>query len=496
MEAGQRAHLLKRVAILGAGVSGLACAHRLWEIQKQRRGGVTPPLPPFEILLFEASDKPGGNIQTEFRDGFLLERGPDSFISDKPWALDLCRRLNLESELINTESENRRVFICRGGVTPPLLTPVPEGFYMIAPTKIWSFLATPLFSLPAKFRMAMELWTPKGSPDLDESVGSFIRRRFGREALERVGQPMIAGVYSGDPERLSMRSTMPHFIEMENSHGSVIRALRAASKKQAAIRSASGPRYSLFLSFKKGMATLVSALEKKLPEGTLKICSRAESLEYDAELSKWRIYFTDGKVEIVDALCSTLPASATSRLLKASAPAFSKKLDQMRYESVATVNLAYSDEALQNLPKGFGFVVPASERRSLMACSFSSQKFKSRAPRGHQLLRAFAGGAFGKEFFEKSDEDLKNAVSTDLKNILGIRQEPLFYSVSRHPSGMPQYSVGHSRWIQSIEEVLADKKGLFLTGSSYRGSGIADCVHEAEIQAQKLERFLTVDIGR
>ncbi len=476
---------MKRVAILGAGISGLACAHRLAELQKQHQN-------PAQILLFEASDRSGGNIQTESRDGFLLERGPDSFISDKPWALDLCRRLNLEPEILETETQNRKVFVLKKG----RLFPVPEGFYMIAPTNIRSFLMTPLFSLSAKCRMMAEPWIAKGSVGLDESVGHFIRRRFGQEALECVGQPMIAGVYSGDPEKLSLRSTMPRFMDMEHSHGSVIRALRAQSKKQDALRSASGPRYSLFLSFKNGMVSLVSALEKKLPPDTLKGSARVESVEYDAELSKWKICFAGGRAELVDALCSTLSASATGRLFKESDAAFSKELSRMNYESVATLNLAYPEKALPRMLKGFGFVVPALERRSVMACSFSSQKFKGRAPQGHQLLRVFAGGAFGKEFFKKSDADLKSSVIEDLKNILGIQGEPLFCSVSRYPDGMPQYEVGHSQWVEGIEAALTGKKGLFLTGSSYRGSGIADCIHEAEIQAQKLDYFLAVDMGR
>ena len=431
----------------------------------------------------------GGVVETEKRDGFILEKGPDAFISEKAGCVELCRRLGIENEIIGTKNENRKSFVARG----QRLIPVPEGFYLIAPTRIGSFLASPLLSLPGKFRAMLEPFIPKRVGESDESIGSFIRRRFGHETLEKVGQAMLAGIYTGDPDFLSLSATMPRFRQLEKEYGSVIRGLMAAAKeKNGALGAASGPRYSLFLSFKEGMQTLTDEIAKKLPAGSLKLNAEINQMTYDPSTKKWRLVMKNGPVEWVDAVCVTSPAKGAAALLGQTAHGLSEKLAAISYESVATVNFAYRRADIAHPLDGFGFVVPKTEKRAIIACSFSSQKFDGRAPKGFVLLRAFVGGAFGREYFEREDEDLKDTVESELKEFLGITGKPFFALLGRYPASMVQYGVGHETLVKEIRDELKKWPGLFLTGAAYRGVGIPDCITDAEAQAEAIGSFASL----
>lgn len=469
---------MKRIAIIGAGISGLTCALRLEELRKQNNTDL-------EIFLYESASRAGGTIETEIRDGFTLEKGPDSFISEKPWVLDLCNKLRINSEILDTQNENRKVLIVKNGK----LIALPEGFYLIAPTHLPALAATPLFSALGKIRMASEIFIPKRPSDTDESIASFIRRRFGKEALERVGQPMIAGIHSGDPERLSLLAAMPKFVELERQHGSVIRGLIKNRKNDKAMRKVSGPRYGLFLSFKNGMETLTRSICKKLPEETLHLNCRIKIEGRDA-LRKWVLSDQDGQTQAFDAICLSVSAKQAAALLRNVDSAFADQLDRLYFESVATLNLAYKRTQISHKLDSFGFVVPAIEKKSLMACTFASQKYRNRSPEGYVLLRAFVGGAFGKEFLQMEDKDLKEAVTHDLKTLLGISGEPSLHCMARHTNALPQYTVNHKLWLSEIEERAKKHPDLYLTGASYRGTGITNCVKDAELEADKMYKDL------
>lgn len=465
---------MKRVAIIGAGISGLDCALRLEELRRQKDADL-------EVTLYESASRTGGTIETEIRDGFVLEKGPDSFISEKPWVLDLCEKLRINAEVLDTQKENRKVFVVKKG----RLIALPEGFYLIAPTHLPSLISTPLFSTLGKIRMASEIFIRKRSSDADESISSFIRRRFGKEALERVGQPMIAGIHSGDPDRLSLLASMPKFVELERRYGSVIRGLMKNRRNDPAMRKVNGPRYGLFLSFNRGMETLVRSISKKLPKETLRLNCRVQ-IEGRDSLGKWVLLDQDGRRQFFDTVCLSVGARQAAALLRDFDLSFSDKLGSLHFESVATLNLAYKRIQVSHALDGFGLVVPSIEKKSLTACTFSSQKYANRAPEGYVLLRAFIGGAFGKKFLQMDDEDLKKAVTNDLKKLLGIIGEPHLSCLARYSNSLPQYAVHHKQWVSQIEEGAKRHPGLYLTGASYRGSGITNCVKDAELEADKI----------
>ena len=468
---------MKRIAIIGAGISGLTCALRLEELRKQHRADM-------EVSVYEAAPRAGGAIETETRDGFTLEKGPDSFISEKPSVLDLCQRLGIDSEVLDTQENNRKAFVIKNGRPIRL----PDGFYLIAPTRLASLAFSPLFSPLGKIRIASEFFIPRKKTDTDESIASFVRRRFGQEALERVGQPMIAGVYSGDPEQLSLSSTMPKFRDLESRHGSVIRGLLRNAKEHHLTKKVSGPRYGLFLSFTGGMETLVSACVTRLPKENIHLGSRIKIRSGDMP-GKWVVTDLQGREKSFDAICLSVSAKGASAILKDVDPSIAGKLGELHYESVATLNIAYKRTQIAHALDSFGLVVPVVEKRSLMACTFTSQKYKGRAPEGTVLLRAFVGGAFGKKFFDMDDAELQKHVSLDLKEFLGISGEPLFCSLSRYPGSLPQYSVGHTEWVAGVDHALQGHAGIFLTGASYRGTGISSCVLDAERQAEAIRRY-------
>ncbi len=462
----------KRIVIIGGGISGLAAAYYLQE-QDKTSGAL-------EIQVLEAGNHWGGIIQTEKREGFTLEAGPDAFISEKPLGYELCKQLGLASEIIGTNDLNRNSFIYKNGK----LNTIPRGFYLIAPTSAFSLLSFPVLSWGAKLRMACEPWIqPRREPG-DESVADFVRRRFGREAFEAIGQPMIAGIYTADPEKLSVEAALPKFKEMESRYGSLTKALRA---KKSETHQASGPRYSLFLSLKDGMQTLIEALLQKLDHVSLRTNAAVSRLEYG---QKWKVFLRNGENFEADAVCLTTPAFTAADLLRPSFPGLAEDLENIPYESVATVNLAYRREDIRHPLNGFGFVVPHIEGKKIMACSFSSVKFPSRAPAGHVLLRAFLGGALQRDLVEKSEADLAQIAADELKEILGIKNPPLFTVAKKWQNAMPQYHLGHLDRVKSIEEKLRNQPGLYLTGNAYRGVGIPDCIFHAEQTAGEMYEFV------
>jgi oxygen-dependent protoporphyrinogen oxidase len=463
---------MKRIVIIGGGISGLAAAHHLLELSQ------TDQLP-FRLTLLEASSRLGGTIETVRHDGFLIERGPDSFISEKPEALALAKRIGLESQLIQTNEQHRRSFIVRDG----RLRPVPEGFQLLAPSRIWPFLTSDIFSLAGKARMAADLFLPRriANGSNDESLASFVRRRLGREALERMAQPMVGGIYTANPETLSLRATLPRFLEMERQHRSLILAMLRQGQKQRS--GTSGARYSLFLSFDRGLGTLVDGLEKRLRDCDCRLNTRVKRLKREG--SSWIISTDRGEEIPADAVCLALPSHVAGSLLRDTNAELARRFNEIKYASTATINFGYQRAAIRHSLDGFGFVVPFVEKRSLIACTFSSVKFSGRAPEGQVLLRAFAGGALQPEIFELGETQMLTRVEADLRELLGITEAPLFTDVAKWERAMPQYEVGHLERVQEIEDRLPT--GITLAGNAYRGAGIPDCVKSGEMAAEAIK---------
>ena len=469
---------VKRIAVVGGGIAGLAAAHRVTEIAREKNSAL-------EILLFEARERVGGAIATERVDGFVVEAGPDSFISAKPWALALCERLGLREHLISTNPSRQTVLVVRNGRAVPL----PEGFLLIAPTRFFPFMTTPLFSLGGKLRMAAEYFMPRGGANEDESLASFVTRRFGREALDRVVQPLIGGIYAADPEKLSLAATMPRFLEMEQARGSVIKGMLREKRQSPAQRAESGARWSLFLSLAGGMQELVDAIAARLPEGCVRTHTRVTDVSWDAASQTWTIVADGGAVDVGGVIMAA-PAYAAGGLIRRVAPEIARELDGIPYTSTATVSLAYRQADIPRELGGFGMIVPAIEKRKILACTFSSVKYAGRAPAGSVLLRAFTGGALQPEFFDQDDASMEKNARSELSELLGIAAEPVFTRVHRHPRAMPQYPVGHLASMRRIEQELEKLPSLRLAGNAYYGVGIADCVHSGEKAAEAVAKAL------
>ena len=461
----------KHAIVIGGGITGLATCYRLQHEAAARDI-------PLDITLLEASGRVGGVVETEHRDGFLIEHGPDAFISTKPAAKALCEELGIADQFIGTNPKVRRSFVIRNGT----LHPVPEGFYMMAPGSFKPFLKTPLFSWRGKLRMALDLFIPRRERDTDEAVARFVRRRLGTEAFTRMAQPMIGGIYTSDAENLSLQATFPRFLEMEKAHGSIIKALRA-QKKQAAqtSRDTSGPRYSLFLSFKSGMQTLIDTLTQAVSD-SIRLDAKVEHIQQTSDGNRWHVSLANGEVLNAELLCIALPAPQAAALIENVSSPLTTKLNTIPYASSATVNLAFHREDIIHALDGMGFVVPATENLSLIGCSFSSVKFENRAPADHVLLRAFVGEPTSK----KSETELIELCQADLTPLLGLKNAPQFAMVSKHSQAMAQYQVGHQDVVRSIEQFTDELRGLALAGNGYHGVGIPDCIRSGEAAALTL----------
>ncbi|MBI4483047.1 MAG: protoporphyrinogen oxidase [Acidobacteria bacterium] len=458
------------VLIAGGGISGLATAYFLEEHLRE-------PGAHCHIRLLESSPRLGGILRTDWVDGFVVEAGPDSFLSQKPWGVELCRKLGLEDSLQDSNDRQRKTFIVRRG----RLVEFPAGFVLFAPSRLSPLVRSQLLSWPAKCRALCEPWISACATVQDESIGAFVRRRFGSEFVRYVAQPLIAGVYGGDVERLSLRSTFPQFQELEQEWGSVVRGLRRAA---GAI-----PQRSLFVTLRSGMGEMASALREQLRQTEVQTgrplirLRRASSGHYRAEVQ-------DEPAWEAQAVVLAIPSHAAARILEGVDEGLSRSLGEIPYASSATISLAYRPGDIGHPLNGFGFLAPQVERCRLLACTWTHVKFPGRAPRDHALLRAFVGGSQQEELLEVDDDTLILLVREELKTLLGIRADPLFARVYRWDKAMPQYVLGHEERLRRLEEKLESHPGLFLTGNAYRGVGIPDCIREAQETARRTVDFL------
>ena len=487
-----------KVVVVGGGIAGLSAAHRLTESGH----------PGLEVTLLERSDRFGGTIRTVERDGCLVELGPDSFLTSKPWLSDLAGRLGVADRIIPTARTHRRSHVVHRGK----LHPLPDGFLMMAPTRLWPMVGTSLFSWKGKARCALDLVLPRGTGTGDESLGAFVRRRFGGEVLERVVQPLIGGIYAGDPDTLSLKATIPRFFEMEQRHRSVIKAMvaqrRAAAKKQRGASAGSGDsagsdgpagsrdsagsgglagsgaRYGELASFDRGMETIVQALLRRLSSDAMH--TQAEVTRLTRDESRWNLSCGDGRHFNADGVILAVPSRHAAELLHGTDTDLYEELAAIPHASSAVMNLAYRRSDVPHPLDCFGFVVPAVEGREIIACTFSSVKFPNRAPEGLVLLRVFLGGMLQQELLRSDDEILLRIVRGELRDLMGIENEPLHTELARYPDAMPQYLVGHGRRVERIGSLLGRHPGLALAGNAYGGVGLPDCVRSGEQAAERV----------
>lgn len=473
-----------RVAIVGGGITGLAAAHRLINCS-----------PSVQVTVFEASLRLGGIIRTESAEGFLMELGPDSFITNKPVALQICEELGFSDRLIPTDARFRRSLVLRRGKP----CPVPDGFMLMAPSKVWSILTTPVLSLKGRLRLLAEALIPRKKVPGDESLASFVRRRFGTEALERLVQPLVGGIYTSDPEKLSLLATMPRFSDMEQQFGSVIRGTLAGAGDPASdgkVTSGSGARYGLFVTAAAGLSDLIRSLESSLKASgrvNFQLGVRIQQIRQLPINAGILVSPENGTTAPFDAVVMTLPTHAVSRLLPDDEYRdLCVLLNQIEYASSAIVVSGHRLSDFQHPMDAFGLVVPAIERRKILAVSMSSRKFLNRAPEGQLLLRTFVGGAMQPELLLLDDEQLITIVNDELRQIFGMSDEPMFSEVMRYHHAMPQYHVGHLQRVQAIESALRPFPRLKLAGSAYHGVGIPDSIASGRTAADQLLATLSL----
>jgi oxygen-dependent protoporphyrinogen oxidase len=451
------------VAIVGGGIAGLSAAHALHE--RGRR-----------FVLFEASPRLGGVIRTERAEGFLIEGGPDSLFVQKPDGLALVRALGLEGRLVPTNPTKRTVYVLHDR----RLHPLPEGMMLTVPTRILPVLRSPLFSWPAKARMGLDLVLPRRREGGDESIASFVRRRFGHEVLERVAEPLLAGIHAGDPETLSLRATFPRLADLEERYGSLVRGLRAAPKAP--------PSASPFVSLQDGLGELAEALVSRLPKEALRPGRAVKALGRTD--GAFTLALEGGWTSEASSVILALPAHAAAPLAASLSPEASASLSEIRFASTVVLVLGYRREDVAHPLDGYGVIVPRAAGLRTSALSFHSTKFPGRAPEDRVMLRVFLGGIQDGGVVDLEDAELLAVAEREVAPVLGLRGKPVLVRVFRWPRATPQMEVGHFQKVARIERALEAVPGLFLTGAGLRGTGVPDCIADAQRTAASVDGFL------
>jgi oxygen-dependent protoporphyrinogen oxidase len=446
--------------VIGGGIAGLSAA---WEITQ--RGG--------RPLVLEQGPRAGGVILTEHIDGFVIDGGPDALLIQKPAAIALCRELGLGDRLFPTQVP-RTAFVLRKG----RLVPLPEASFLGIPIRIAPFITTRLFSWPGKIRMGLEVIVPRTrDAGADESIGSFMRRRFGQEAVTYLAEPLLAGIHAGDVERLSMRALFPRLLDAEQSRGSVIRSLRA-------LKMPASPK-GAFLSLPGGIGEFADTLVGSLPAGTIRTGAGVAAIE---GAGPYRVILASGETLEAQRVVVAVPAWAAAPMLEPIDRRLASLCREVNYVSSATVAFGLRREQVRHPLSGSGFVVPRVERKALMAASWVSSKWPHRAPDGTVLIRGFLGGAYDPEVLQQNDQTLARLAFDELSGLLGITGEPILTRVYRWPNASPQHEVGHHVRMAAIDARLAAHPGLFVTGSGFRGSGIPDCVSDGRATGGEVAR--------
>lgn len=464
-----------RIVIIGGGIAGLSTA---WYLQKAARERGQD----CQITVVERDSRLGGKLLTETvalpdaTEPLLVEAGPDAFIAQKPWGLQLARELGLESQLISTQPARHKVYVLHKGRPHPL----PDGVSLVVPTKFWPFVRSPLVSWRGKLRMALDLVLPPRTTAADETLADFIKRRFGAEALDKIAEPLMAGIHNAESDRQSITATFPRFREVEQKYGSLIRGMRAAQAKAAPANQPLSP----FVSLQGGIESLVTALVAQL-DAELLIGRGVIGLEHAATSNPaYRVQLDDGTVRAADAVVLALPAFAAAELVAPHSPDLAAGLRQIRYVSTGTVTLAFRRSEIGQPLDSYGLVIPHSEKRRINAVTILSRKWASRAPADYVLIRAFVGGSKNPAVLDLDDAALLQLVRDELRIIFTITAPPVWSGIYRWPLANPQYDLGHLERVDRLESQCMP--GLYLCGSAYRGVGIPDCVRQGQETAAKV----------
>jgi protoporphyrinogen/coproporphyrinogen III oxidase len=466
---------MKRIAIIGGGISGLSAAYAL---EEKRRAGVEA-----EYVLYEAGPRLGGVLVTDRVDGCILEAGADSFLTEKPWAIDLCKKLGLGDQLIGSNDADRKTYI----LVRNKLVEMPDGLMFMVPTKLAPTVLSPLFSWGTKLRMAREWFHPPHKANGDETVAAFVERHYGTEMVDRLADPLLSGVYGGEASQLSVRAVLPRFAEMEAKHGSLGRAMLAA--RVAMAKNSKGPARPLFTSLRDGMQQMIEALIAALDGTSLKSDAAVQAVWPEA--GGW-VVSAGLNTDQFDSVILALPTHAMAALLQRCGPELAAELAGIDYSSSVTVALGYDQQVRASLPPGFGFLVPRSEGKRMLAATFVHNKFPHRAPDNRAIVRCFLGGARGEQMLALSEEEILGIVREELDQILHLKAEPLFARVFKWRGAMAQYGVGHLERLERIAALRQKLPGLALAGNGFTGIGVPDCVRSGTAAVDETLRNLGV----
>lgn len=471
----------RKIIVVGGGITGLTAAY--YVRKRLKEAGCTA-----DVTLVEGAEKLGGRIHTLRKEGFVIEKGPDSFLARKLPIIELSRELGLEGELTGTNPEAKKTYILRDGT----LHPMPAGLVLGIPTDIEPFMRTGLVSAKGKARAMMDLVLPKKEDDSDESLGHFLHRRLGKEVLDQIVEPLLAGIYAGDTYALSLQSTFPQFGEMEQQYRSLIYGMISNRKKsqQEALNLPAPGRNSVFLTYKNGLQTLVERLEEVLREEGVTIRTGTKVTELRKEGDLYEVGYEGGQWETADSVILTLPTYHSAELL-GDHPSVDK-LKAINYVSVANVVIAYREKDANVKFDGSGFLIPRSEGRSITACTWTSTKWLHTAPEGRVLLRCYVGRSGEEDWVHLTDEEIVAKVRKDVAELMGITAEPLFYEVTRLYRSMPQYPVGHLEHVRELRSDLAERMpGVYVTGAGFHGVGLPDCIRQGREAAFEAADRLT-----
>ena len=474
----------RSVIIVGGGISGLSTAFAL--LEQAAAAGVA-----LTCTILDAAPVWGGKILTHRVGQLVMEAGPDSFLSQKPWAMELCRRLGLADQLVNTNPVEKKASVLWGGQ----LHELPEGLVTFIPTQLGPFFRSGLLSWMDLARMGCDMWIPRRRSTDDESLAAFFRRRFGRHACERVMEPLMAGIYAGDAEQMSLRATFPRFYELEQEHGSVIRGMMAARRARARQASDGGATHTMFVTLRNGLGDLVTVLAShiQMAGGILKTGVQAEALRVRShQAGRWMydVICSDGTALSAEALVLATPAYVTAELVRPLTPLAAGLMELIPYASTATISLVYPADAVGTRLQGFGFVVPRMEGRDLIAATWTSLKWPHRAPPQEVSVRCYLGGVGREAILQREDEALARCVRDELASIVGLQATPRYVEVNRWHRAMPQYTLGHLDRLAQMETALSRFGGLAVTGAAYRGVGIPDCIRDGTETAAQTLRYL------
>ncbi|RDI47855.1 oxygen-dependent protoporphyrinogen oxidase [Falsibacillus pallidus] len=463
----------QKVAVIGGGMTGLAAAYYLQKTIKEKKL-------PIEVVLIEASHRLGGKIQTVYKDGFVIERGPDSFLARKQSASRLAKEVGLEDKLVSNTAGRSYVMVNEK------LHPMPEGAVMGIPTKISPFITTGLFSVPGKMRAAADFVMPRSKEIGDQSLGSFFRRRLGDEVVENLIEPLLSGIYAGDIDKLSLMSTFPQFYEVEQEHRSLIMGMKKTTP--APTPNKNKKKKGMFLTFKSGLQSFVDEIEQQLDKGSVVKGVKVEGIE--REEKGYHLQLSSGEELTVDSVIVTTPHHAVQSMFNSLG--FFDPLKSMPATSVATIAMAFPEEAIKRDIDGTGFVVSRNSDYTITACTWTHKKWPHTTPKGKVLLRCYVGRAGDEAVVDLSDEEIEQIVLDDLKKTMDISMKPEFSIVSRWKEAMPQYTVGHKERMQNIYRNIENElPGVFVAGSSFEGLGLPDCIDQGEAAVAKTLQYLS-----